>query len=80
MHCAVVAEFLRLETCRQAELLSPASGLEQRSLAIKFLISVRDRALEVCRDARVIARLDRANRDLSPSEMNLLRGLSVSPP
>lgn len=76
MHCAVVTEFLRLEVCKQAAMLG--GSLEERSLAIKFLIGVRDRALEVCRDSRVSVRLRNSAHQLTPSEEKLLNELSAA--
>jgi hypothetical protein len=78
MHCTVVAEFLRYEACRRARLLETAGNLEERSFSVKFLISIRDRAPEICKDRRVVDKLrkliDEA-QSLAPSEANLLGDL-----
>lgn len=79
LHFSTVREFLRYEMCRRAATLDGAVGLEGKTLALKFLMSVRDRALEVCNDARVVARLRKVidqTKSLSPAECKLLKDLS----
>jgi hypothetical protein len=83
LHCAVLAEFLRLETCRQAESLAKAPGLEERTSALKFLFGIRDRTFEICRDQRVRRRLGQcgsAKTALTPAEANLLDALTREEP
>jgi hypothetical protein len=79
MHCSVIAEFLRYEVCRRARLLETAGNLEERSFSVKFLISIRDRALEICNDRRVVGKLRKImeSQSLAPSEANLLGDLSA---
>jgi hypothetical protein len=79
LHFSTVREFLRYETCKRAAALDRADGLQDKTLALKFLMSVRDRAVEVCRDNRVINRLRTivaATTSLTPSERKLLTELS----
>jgi hypothetical protein len=80
IHGSLVAEFLRYEVCRRAGLLDTAKSLEERSYSVKFLISVRDRALEICKDKRVITRLNgiiAGSKSITPSEQKLLAELSA---
>jgi len=75
LHCALVAEYLRYETCRQAMSLVAAKSLEERTSPLKFLLAIRDRALEICRDERVHRRIHEfvsAANSLAPSEHRLL--------
>ena len=81
MHCALVAEFLRYHICMVAEALGAANTISERTLPIKFLLSVRDRASEVCRDLRVAKRLNNilsSSTTLAPSERKLLAELAQS--
>jgi hypothetical protein len=74
-HLSVVAEFLRLETCLQAESLSKESTLEERTCALNFLIRIRNRVSEISRDSQVAKRLTRVlneAQNLSPIERKLL--------
>jgi hypothetical protein len=78
LHCSTVAEFLRYEICKRAALLVRRNGLQEKTLSLKFLMSVRDRALEVCNDERVVDHLRKviAQTDsLTPAERKLLTDL-----
>lgn len=79
MHCALVAEFLRYHICKLAETLGSANNVAERTLPVKFLLSIRDRASEVCRDPRVTKRLNHilsSSATLAPSERKLLAELA----
>jgi len=79
LHCELLAEFLRFETCRQAHILATADGLELRTDALKFLLAVQDRALEVCQDTRAFRRISHSisqGNALTPAERKLLIALS----
>lgn len=78
LHFATVREFLRYETCRRITAMHGAASLKDKTVALKFLMSVRDRALEVCNDARVTAQLRQAieSNALAPAERKLLMDLS----
>jgi hypothetical protein len=81
MHCALIAEFLRYRVCKLTETLLTSRALAERGIPIKFLVEVRDRALEVCHDERVSNRLNRVLADtplLAPSERQLVSQL-ISP-
>jgi hypothetical protein len=81
MHCSVVAEFLRYETCTQAATLIAAQNLEARTTPLRFILSLKNRAPEVARDHRLAARIHRLLEtapQIAPSEMLLLRGLSAT--
>jgi hypothetical protein len=80
-HASVLAEFLKMEICRRANELGDSRSLEQRTSAAKFLISVRDRAVEVCRDSRVsnnLRRIVQDSKSLPPLDRTLLNDLSDS--
>jgi hypothetical protein len=79
IHRSLIAEFVRYEICRRASLLETAATLEERSYLVKFLISVRDGALDICNDTRVIDRINATLVDatsIAPSERKLLTDLS----
>jgi hypothetical protein len=81
IHCALVSEFLRCHICKVAETLAAAKTVTERTLPVKFLISIRDRASEVCRDQRVAKRLNKilaGSKNIAPSERKLLSDL-ISP-
>ena len=76
LHCKLVAEYLRYETCRQVMSLCAAKSLEERTSPLKFLLAIRDLALEICRDERVYRRIHEfvsAATALTPAEHRLLR-------
>jgi hypothetical protein len=81
MHCSLLAEFLRYETCHQIELLVSADTLANKSAPIKFLTGIRDRALEICRDNRFHRRVGQhaAASSLTPAEKDLLQQILASP-
>lgn len=79
MHCSVVAEFLRLKVCQEVQDLIAAQSLEPRTSSLKFLLSIRDRALEITQDERVgrrVRHLLERGRDLSPAERQLVIDLA----
>jgi hypothetical protein len=79
LHCSTVAEFLRYEICKRAASLDSAKALQEKTLSQKFLMSVRDQALEVCNDKRLLGHLRNiiARTDsLTPAERKLLTDLS----
>jgi hypothetical protein len=81
LHCALVAEFLRYETCKRADALAKAVLLNQRTQPLRFLHSIQSQAREVCNDTRVRRRLEdcvQSARDLAPAEQKLLEDLSSS--
>jgi hypothetical protein len=83
LHCQLVAEYLRYETCQQAKLLMTAKSLEIKTAPLKFLLTIRDRAIETCQDERVRRRIRGLIADatwLSPSERLLLEEVSESAP
>ena len=76
-HLSVLIEFLRYTVSERAKILSASRSLEERSYALKFLIAVRDRALEVCNDSRVRAELGNrlGDNSLIPLERTVLSEL-----
>ncbi|HZM03580.1 MAG TPA: hypothetical protein VFC44_11275 [Candidatus Saccharimonadales bacterium] len=79
LHCAVVAEYLRYETCQQASVLATAKFLEERTKPLKFLFAIRDRTLEICHDERVHRRVREAISQapsMTTSESTLLGELA----
>lgn len=79
LHCSLVAEYLRYETCRQIQQLARASSLEEKSVPLKFLLAVRDQASEICQDGRVGRRILEAAPDVrafAPAEQKLVREIS----
>jgi hypothetical protein len=79
LHCALVAEYLRFETCRQVLSLVAAKSLEERTTALRFLLCIRDRASEICRDERLSRRIHElilGTTTLTPSEHKLLGEIS----
>lgn len=75
LHFVVVAEFIRFEACRQVEVLATKRHLEARSPALKFLMSARDRCLEVCDNDRLRNRVLPLLRStmFTRSELKLVR-------
>jgi hypothetical protein len=76
LHCALVAEYLRFETCQQAMFLCAAKSIEERTGPLKFLLAIRGRALEICRDQRVHRRIHElvsGATTLVPLEQRILR-------
>jgi hypothetical protein len=78
LHCALLTEFLRYETCRQANTLASADALDLKTDALQFLLAIQDRAAEICRDSRVCKRLTASmirGIALTPAEKKLLSSL-----
>jgi hypothetical protein len=80
IHCSLMAEFLRFETCQQASSLTSAKTLAHKSNPMKFLTAIRDRAPEICRDNRLHDRVRQCAlaASLTPAEVELLRQLLAS--
>jgi hypothetical protein len=79
LHFELLSEFLRYETCRQADALASTDALDVKTDALKFLLAVHDRAVEVCRDSRVCKRIKKIilnGTSLTPAEEKLLGALS----
>ena len=60
LHLALLAEYLRYETCLYAERLCVATTLAEAKTALNFLELVRNRAMEVLNDERVKRRIQAA--------------------
>jgi hypothetical protein len=80
VHCSLLAEFLRYEVCKEARALTTSKTLEDRSAPVKLLISIRDRALEICQNDKISARLQKIIAEgaaLTSLERKLLTSLAV---
>ena len=77
LHCSLVAEYLRYELCRQVQALIDVQTLGEKSVPLKFLFAIRDRAPEVCQDERVRKRIvDCIPANIAPAEEKLIREIS----
>jgi len=78
LHCALVAEYLRYETCLQVKILAASKSLEERTKPLKFLFAIRDRAPEVCHNEKVHRRIHETISEaasITPAEATLLSEL-----
>jgi hypothetical protein len=78
LHLALVADYLRYETCRQVQAMTATNPLQEKTTAMKFLTAIQERAPEVCRDERVRRRVQRSvsvTKSLTPQEQKLLQEL-----
>ena len=75
IHCALVANFLRYETCHQVAVLVASQRVADESAPMRFLARIKDRAPEICHDPRVRDRVQAqvaAAPNLTPIAKKLL--------
>jgi hypothetical protein len=79
LHLAVLAEYVRLETCQHSEQLCAAATLTEKKTSLNFLRLVAGRASELPTDERVVRRvnatLQRHSGTVSPADEKFLREL-----
>ena len=77
-HLSLLAEFLRYETCCQLKSLKEAKTIEDKAVPLKFVASIRDRAIEICRPAVFHRRVKRelAGAVLNSAEQTLIKALA----
>lgn len=79
LHLAVLAEYVRLETCQHSEQLCAAATLTEKKTSLNFLRLVAGRAPELPTDERVVRRVKATLQShaaiISPADEKFLRAL-----